>query len=311
EAAYVGNIGRGVITPVDINASTNPEAARPPAGSTAAVDNAGRPLFQKFGRTASVTSWIATDSNYHSLQVKADRRFNKGFLLTTSYTLGRAINFSDDNDGLSTPANPELARGRANFDRTHLFSQSYVWELPIGKGRALNIQNGVLNTVLGGWQLSGILVAQSGTPIGFTTSGATLHAPGNTQRPNVSGRPKILGNIGPGQLYFDPTVFSAPVADAQGFAPFGNMKRNDSINGPRYVNLDGSVFKRFRFTERIGGEIRADIFNVTNSPQFNNPAGGYTQPPAGQTFPFAGNTFGQITGAFGERLVRFGTRITF
>ena len=236
--------------------------------------------------------------------------FNRGFLLTTSYTFGRAINFTDDNDGLSTPINPELARGRANFDRTHMFSQSFVWELPVGKGRWLNLSNGVLNTVLGGWQLSGVLVAQTGAPVGFTTSGTTLHAPGNTQRPNVSGKPKVFGKIGPGELYFDPTVFSAPVADAQGFAPFGTMKRNDSINGPRYVNMDGSVFKRFRFTERFGGELRADIFNVTNSPQFNNPNGGFTPSPTG-TFPFAGNTFGQITGAFGERLVRFGARVTF
>lgn len=290
EAAYVGNVGRGIVTPVDIN-----------AGIVPGQDNAGRPLNQKFGRTASVTSWIPTDSNYHSLQVKADRRFAQGFLLTTSYTYGRAINYTDDNDGLSTPADPELARGRANFDRTHMFSQSFVWELPFARR-----SNGFVRAVLGNWQLSGILVAQSGTPIGFTTSNALLRAPGNTQRPNASGRPKVFGNVGPGELYFDPTVFSAPAANT-----FGNMKRNDSINGPGYVNLDGSLFKRFRFTERFGGELRADVFNVTNSPHFNNPNGGFAAPPAGQTFPFAGNTFGQITGAFGERLVRFGARVTF
>ncbi|MGH9833736.1 MAG: hypothetical protein ACREBD_34230, partial [Blastocatellia bacterium] len=145
----------------------------------------------------------------------------------------------------------------------------------------------------------------------FTFSGTTLHAPFNTQRPNASGRPKVFGKFGPGELYFAPSVFSAPPVDAQGFAPFGNMKRHDSINGPGYVNLDGSIFKRFRFTERIGGELRADVFNVTNSPHFNNPNGGYVVPPTGQTFPFAGNTFGQVTGAFGERLVRFGARVTF
>jgi hypothetical protein len=290
EAAYVGNVGRGIITPVDIN-----------AGLTPGQDNAGRPLNQKFGRTASVTSWIPTDSNYHSLQVKADRRFAQGFLLTTSYTYGQAINYADDNGGLSTPADPELSRGRAGFDRTHMFSQTFVWELPIGRKG-----NGFVRAVLGGWQLTGLLVAQTGTPIGFTTSGTLLRAPGNTQRPNASGKPKIFGKIGPGQLYFDPSVFSAPAANT-----FGNMKRNDSINGPGYVNLDGSIFKRFRFTERFGGELRADMFNVTNSPHFNNPNGGYAAPPAGQTFPFAGNTFGQVTGAFGERLVRFGARVTF
>ncbi len=279
EAAYVGNVGRGIITPIDIN-----------AGLVPGLDNAGRPLFSKFGRTASVRSWIPTDSNYHSLQVKVDRRFIRGLLLTTSYTFGRAINYSDDNGGIATPANIELSKGRAGFDRRHLFSQTFVWELPIGKG-----DNGFLRAVLGGWQLSGILAIQSGAPIDFTTSGATLRAPGNTQRPNLNSLPFVLGEIGPGEFYFLPSAFSAPAANM-----FGNMARNDSINGPGYINLDGSIFKRFRLTERIGAELRADAFNVTNTPHFNNPNGS-----------FGSATFGQVTGAFGERLVRFGARVTF
>ena len=308
EAAYVGNVGRGIVTFHNLNASLDPNAARPdrPGNNNRVNDDAGRPLFQKFGRTAETTTWIPLDSNYHSLQVKADKRFSKGFLLTTSYTYGRALNYANDEGTLSTPANPELAYGRAEFDRTHMFSQTVVWELPFARQ-----SRGIVRALLDGWQLSGLLVAQTGTPIDFTFSGTTLHAPGNTQRPNASGRPEVFGKFGPGALYFDPSVFSAPVADAQGFAPFGNLKRNASINGPGYVNLDGSIFKRFRFTERIGGELRADVFNVTNSPHFNNPNGGYVVPPAGQTFPFAGNTFGQVTGAFGERLVRFGARVTF
>jgi len=279
EAAYVGNVGRGIIAPTDIN-----------AGFVPGQDNAGRPLFPKFGRTASVTSWIGTDTNYHSLQVKVDRRFNQGLLLTTSYTFGRAINYSDDNAAVGTPANLELSRGRASFDRRHLFAQSFVWELPFAKKG-----NGFVRAVLGGWQLSGIFAVQSGAPVDFTANAATLRAPGNTQRPNLSSEPRVFGEIGPGKLYFDTSVFSAPAANT-----FGNMTRNDSIDGPGYVNLDGSIFKRFRLTERIGAELRADAFNVTNTPHFNNPQGG-----------FGSATFGQVTTAFGERLVRFGARVTF
>ncbi len=279
EAAYVGNVGRGIITPIDIN-----------AGLVPGQDNNGRPLFQKFGRTASATSWIPTDSTYHSLQVKADRRFNKGLLVNVSYTFGRAINYSDDNNGLSTPANFELARGRANFDRRQLFSTNFVWQVPFP-----NNTNSFLKAILGGWQLTGIFVAQSGTAIGFTANNATLRAPGNTQRPNLNGDPKVLGNIGPGEIYFDTSVFSAPAANT-----FGNMTRNDSITGPGYVNLDGAIFKRFQLTERFQAEVRADVFNVTNTPHFNNPNGG-----------FGSATFGQVTGAFGQRLVRFGARLSF
>jgi hypothetical protein len=279
EAAYVGNIGRNILTPIDIN-----------AGLVPGQDNAGRPFNQKFGRTASITSWTGTDTNYHSLQVKADRRFNKGVLITTSYTFGRAINFNDDNGGIGTPADPRLSEGRAGFDRRHIFSQSFVWDLPVFQNSPRLLRN-----VLGGWQLSGILALQSGSPINFTASSATLRAPGNTQRPNVNGEPNVPGAIGPGQLYFDTSVFSAPAANT-----FGNLKRNASIDGPGYVNFDGSIFKRFSFTERIGGELRADFFNLTNTPHFNNP-----------NESFGSATFGQVTGAFGERLVRFGARVTF
>lgn len=279
EVAYVGNIAKGSIYTTDLN-----------AGLTPGQDNAGRPFNAKFGRTASVTSWIGLDSPYNSLQVKLDRRFSKGLLVNTSYTFGRAINYSEDNGGIATPANVELSRGRGAFDRTHMYSTNFVWDTPFFKN-----SNKVAKAILGGWQLSGIFVAQSGTPIDFNMSNAALRAPGNTQRPNLNGTPKKLGGVGPGSAYFDTAVFAAPAANT-----FGNMKRNDSINGPGYVNLDGSIFKRFAFTERIKSEIRADIFNVTNTPHFNNPSG-----------TFGGPTFGQITSAFGERLVRFGARVTF
>jgi hypothetical protein len=82
----------------------------------------------------------------------------------------------------------------------------------------------VLHWVLGGWQLSGILTACSGLPTNFTTSGATLAAPGNTQRPNVAGTPEVIGDIGPGQKYFDTSVFSTPAQST-----WGNMRRDDTV----------------------------------------------------------------------------------
>lgn len=289
EVAYVGNIARGVIADFNLN-----------AGLVPGQDNAGRPFFQKFGKTASVQTWYPTDTSYNSMQIKVDRRFTKGLLVTNSYTLSRSITFSDDNGGVGTPADPELSKGPGGFDRTHIYNATFVWDIPIGELSS----NGFLRAILGGWQLSGIFSAQSGTPIGFTADGATLRAPGNTQRPNLNGEPEVYGTIGPRPtgntdnrlLYFDPTVFSAPAPGT-----FGNMRRNDSIRGPRYVNLDGTIIKRFRFTERIGGELRADALNVTNSPNFGNPNGA-----------FGSQTFGQVTGTIGgERLVRFGARVTF
>ncbi len=288
EVAYVGNIARGVLADFDLN-----------AGMTPGQDNAGRPFFQKFGKTTSVRTWFPTDTGYNSLQIKVDRRFRGGWLVTSSYTFGRSITYSDDDGGVGTPADPERSKGPAGFDRKHIYNATFVWDIPFA-----NKSNGFIKAIFGGWQVSGIFSAQSGTPIGFTADGANLRAPGNTQRPNVNGRPEVFGTIGPRPagntdprlLYFDPSVFSAPAANT-----FGNMRRNDSIRGPGYVNLDGTLIKRFRFTERIRGEVRADALNVTNSPNFNNPNGA-----------FGNLAFGQVTGTVGgERLVRFGARITF
>ncbi len=281
EVAYVGNVGRGVIADFNLN-----------AGMTPGQDNAGRPFFQRFGKVASVQTWFPTDTHYNSMQVKVDRRFKNGFLVTTSYTLGRSVTFSDDNGGVSTPANPELSKGRAGFDRTHMFNSTFVWDIPFA-----NKLNGIAKTILGGWQMSGIFSIQSGTPLDILADAASLRAPGNTQRAIISGTPTVLGNLGPRELYFDTTAFTAPAPNT-----FSPVRRNDfGINGPGYINLDGTMIKRFKFTERIGGELRIDALNVTNTPNFTNPNTTVGNP-----------AFGQVTATIGgERLVRFGARVTF
>jgi hypothetical protein len=283
EVAYVGNVGRGIILPdYDIN-----------AGMVLGADRDGQPYYQKYGRTAEVRSWLPTNTHYNSLQAKLDRRFRNGFLLTTSYTLGRAINYSEETD-IGTPADIERSKGRAAFDRTHVFAASFIWDTPFFREG-----NGVAHWVLGGWQLSGLFSAYSGTPVNFTASAATLRAPDNTQRPNLNGsNPEVFGDIGPGQLYFDTSVFSAPEQNT-----WGNMTRNDSINGPGFWRVDLSLVKRFHFGDRVAVEARADAFNAFNHAAFGNPNGSFGQA-----------TFGQVTGMDGSyipRLVRFGARITF
>ncbi|MEP6912274.1 MAG: TonB-dependent receptor, partial [bacterium] len=297
EAAYVGNTGRGILDRLDLNAATALGAGLP------GNDNAARPLFQKYGRSASVTTWIPVNAHhYNSLQVKVDRRLKRDLLITTSYTLSRAINFDDESGNIGTPANISLSRGLAGFNRTHSFVQSFVWGIPFARST-----HGITRWVLDGWQLSGLFARQSGTPLDITTSGTNLHAPGNTQRANVNGTPTIRGNTGPGQLYFDTSVYSTPAATLTSptgvaYAPFGTLTRNGSgLTGPSYLNLDASIFKKFKFTERVGGELRADMFNALNHPNFNNPNTSVTS-----------TTFGQINGtASSPRLVRFGVRITF
>jgi hypothetical protein len=284
EIAYVANRGEDIIARIDLN-----------AGYTLGLDNPGRPLFAQFGRTASTTSTIPVKSTYHSMQIKVDRRLTGGLLMTNSYTLGRGYNYfqGDSNGSIGTPADIERSWGRAEFDRLHNFVSSFVYALPWGpQGRWL--QEGMLGRVLGDWQVTGIFSASSGTPIDFTASAAGLRAPGNTQRPDASGTPEVLGGIGSSELWFDTSVFSAPAPGA-----WGNVERNGLLDGPAYINLDASIVKIIRFGQRHA-EFRADFFNVTNSPHWNNPSGSLTS-----------NNFGRITGSSGERVIRFGARLLF
>jgi hypothetical protein len=282
EAAYVGNHGQDIINRVDENAAT-----------VLGLNDAGRPQFAQFGRTGSTTVFRPFKTKYHSMQLKVDRRFKNNFLVTNSYTLGRGYTYNgdDSNSNISTPANVELSWGRQVNDRLHTFTSSFVYGVPFKR-------DGVMGWVLNGWQLAGLFTAQSGTALDITANGALLRAPGNTQRPNQNGAGKVLGGIGGGQLWFDTSVFSLPAENT-----FGNVTRaGTGIDGPGFVNLDGSLVKRFDIGHRYA-EFRVDAFNVTNSLHADNPNS------TSRTLGSA--TFGQVTTSSGERLVRFGVRFVF
>ena len=123
---------------------------------------------------------------------------------------------------------------------------------------------------------SGFITAQSGLPINFIANGNNLHAPGNTQRPNVNGTPNVPGNIGPGNLWFDTSMFSSAAPDT-----WGTASRNGVLDGPTYKNLDMTLAKLLSFG-RIKGEVRADIFNVLTTPHFDRPSGNLDSPNFGQ-----------------------------
>ena len=109
----------------------------------------------------------------------------------------------------------------------------------------------------------------------------------------------MLGGLGPGKLYFDPTVYTQPANGVQ-----GNMGRNDGPDGPGFWSLDAALFKRFGVGGSRYAEFRVDAFNVTNSVRWANPNTGFSTA--------AGNTFGQITATTGgQRSLRFGGRFAF
>jgi len=127
----------------------------------------------------------------------------------------------------------------------------------------------------------------------------SLNTPGNTAFVNLNGDNKVLGGLGPGILYFDPSVYSLPAAGVQ-----GNMKRHSGPEGPGFWELDSSLFKRFGLGGSRYGEFRVDVYNVTNSVRWGNPSTGFSTA--------TGNNFGTITGTTGsQRTMRFGGRFAF
>ena len=286
--------------PTSVTCTNNPwTSTNINAGLVVGADRDGQPLFHKFGRTGSTTVPVQDgrpQRKYHSMQVKVDRRMRGGLMMTNSYTLARGWDYNDD-----TPAHPdrfERGWGRSAFDNCcpmQNYTSSFVYMLPMGpEGKWL--REGVVSKVLGDWQVTGLFSASSGTPINFSASASGLRAPGNSQTPNVTGTPKVLGGIGPNALWFDTSVFSAPPAGT-----WGNVHRNDLLTGPAYVNLDASIVKIVRFGSRRA-EFRADFFNALNRAHYANPNG-----------TLGNANFGRVTDILPltERMVRFGARFIF
>jgi hypothetical protein len=288
DIAYVGSKGVDLVADLDTNASM-----------TYGSGNAGRAQFAQFGRTG--TNRTRTNfgkSRYDGLQMKVDRRFVNGFLITNSYTLGRAMDLAQENGGINTPIDFDLVWARADTDRLHNYVLSSVYELPWGPHKRW-LNDGMTSKILGGWQVSGLFVAQSGQALTIGGNGTLLNTPGNTAFVNLNGENTVLGGLGPGKLYFDPTVYSLPAAGVQ-----GNMKRHSGPDGPGFWQLDGALFKRFQISATKYAEFRVDAYNVTNSVRWANPNTGFSTA--------TGNNFGQITGTTGnQRQIRFGGRFAF
>jgi Carboxypeptidase regulatory-like domain len=289
DVAYVGNRGVDLVMDVNTNASL-----------VYGSGNNGRPQFAQFNRTGETrTRTNLNKSEYHGLQVKLDRRFRDGLLLTNSYTLSRSRDYVNENTSIGTPIDFNLSWGRSNFDRLHNYVATAIYELPFGPNKRW-LNDSLVGRIIGGWQVSGLFTAQSGTPLTITMASTTLfNTPNNTAFANLNGDHKVLGGLGPGFLYFDPSVYSAPAAGQQ-----GNLTRNSGPEGPGFWNVDASLFKRFSIGGSRYAEFRVDAYNVTNSVRWGNPSTGYSTA--------AGNTFGQINGTTGgQRSVRFGGRFVF
>lgn len=259
----------------------------------------GQPLYAKFGRTGDTMVWNGRyDSNYHALQATLNRRFTGGLFLKGAYTWSHAIGEAEYSDWTEPRWSAPIAFGRNRastaFNRPHMLQLAYVYELPMGAGKKW-AQDGAAKWILGGWQINGIFSAVQGSQFTLSTSGSSLKMPGFSQTPDqIKADVAILGGLGD-TPYFDTSAF-ARVSTVK----FGNVGRN-TMRGPVRANMDFSLFRKFKLTERVGLEFRAESFNITNTPHFGNPNGSRTS-----------SNFGKITSdANDPRTFRFGLRIPF
>ena len=176
DVAYVGN--HGVDNPTSTNINSVSVMGSGTAGEPGAV----------FHRTASTTQYFAAySSSYNGLQVKLDRRFAGGLLITTSFSWQKSLGYqSDDDGGLTFFINQRRNYAPTDFDRQYGFVQSYVYQLPFGDGKKW-LSSGVTSKILGNWEISGILTLDSGTPFFVTANGGSLNSPGSTQTANLVG----------------------------------------------------------------------------------------------------------------------------
>ena len=258
--------------------------------------NFSRPI-QGFGNITRLED--QANSIYHALQTSVHRTVGD-LTLSLAYTYSHSIDSSSDRFDGAFVDSYDLARNRAssNFDVRHNLAISYVYGLPFFKG------SGLQHTLLGGWQLSGITVAQTGTPFNidngsdFGDAAGVANGVGTGSRPDVVGDPHgshpsdVPGVRGP--LLFNPDAFAIPTG-----LTFGNLGRN-ALYGPGRINFDFGLFKRFSIGESRGFDFRWENFNLFNHTQYNGVSGGT-----------ADGGFLHASGAHLARRMQFGVRFFF
>ncbi len=273
--------------------------------------------FYHLGITGTVGEFLPVgDAHYNSLQATVVKQFSSGLTIQGAYTwsheIGLCCGGEETAPSILIPQYRNLNIATMPLDRTQNFHLASIYQLPFGKGKAY-LQHGVGAAVAGGWSLNGVFSHISGTPFSVSASSTSCNCPGNTQRanqvlPNVSATGSGLNGV----PYMNPLAFAPVTTAAFGTAGF------DTVRGPGHTNLDLSLFRTFTITERFKLQLRAESFNLTNTPHFSNPGSSISTVvynPNGTVNSLGG--FGQITStaALGrvvdQRYFRFGFRIMF
>ena len=291
--AYVGSKG----TKLWINRELNPAVFIPGNGPDGkALSTNGNIDARRLNRNFQGIDEAATSGNstYHSLQISATKRFSKGFYLLSNYTWSKALDYESLDRNASLPQDPNNLRaehGPADFDRRHNFVTSFIYEFPSPWSR------GIAGKVTKGWSTNGIFRYLSGSPLTIVPGTDRALQGGGGQRVDVLGNPMFSSGRSFDQQraqYFNTAAFALPA-----LGTFGNEGRN-ALYGPGQYNLDLSVFKTTRVTERARVEFRLEMFNALNHANLGNP-----------NTTFNSSAFGRIDSVTGPRIMQLGLKVIF
>ena len=266
--------------------------------------------FPQFGGAFNVID--SNDfSTYHALQLQLQRRYQNGFTGQVSYSFSKSLDtrsfdptFSQANRGsvqsaANTPIdinNRRLNYAPSDFDRTHVVQSYWVYELPFGTGKRFGPHtNGLVDKVIGGWEVAGVLTLESGRPFtvysGSNTVSNVRQTPANCDHCDRNMGQVVIDPVSTYKFYFTAdqrAKFSTPAP-----GDFSNTGRN-YFRGPGYLDMDATFAKNIHLTERFRLQLRADATNLANHPSADIP-----------TAVITSTTFGRIRGSTQSASRRF------
>jgi len=315
--SYVGNQNRFQSYEQEINLPpANQLASLQQTGGGTVIGADGKPvgfngLVPYHGFSSINTYFTGQNSHYNSLQTELHGHITHDLYLQTAYTLSRAIDPSTGKNGngwdLDSVFNPYVGWkydvGPSLFDRTDIFFVNFVYDIPLLR----NSSNRLLKTTVGGWQLSGIVTAQTGVPLNINMSGQNV---ASIFAGDVANRPDLVAPISYPKTvngWFNPASFAAPAAGTWGDLGYG------AVRGPGRDNWNLSLFKQFVISESRGSrvEFRAESFNTWNHTQFGGSGQGGPGSGQGISTSFGASNFGAVTSAFDPRVFQLGLKLIY
>lgn len=309
QAGYVGSTTRHLAGCVQFNQALLATPQNPVNGQTTTTNEniSQRVPFQGLAGGSYVCK-TSFDADYNALQTSVTKKTSHGLSFLASYTFSKTLDFISGTGGIDSldldflgndQTQPSESHGPSDFDRTHRFVLSGVFQPPsLASGPA------VVKTILSHWQISGVTVLQSGLPITAidSTAGSVFgNLVGDSRAECTGANPASAGSV-TSRLngYFNRAAFAPPPAIGDGTS-FGNCGVG-ILRGPSELNLDLGLQRSFALTERQVLDFRAEFFNITNTPKFGLPVNDFAAGPA----------FGVITSTVGNpRIIQFALKYKF